>query len=79
MRKLEIKGFFNKLLNGVALGIVIGLIPNAILGSIFKFFIQDSSLIKTMYTILSISQLATPALIGLLSTYFYFKNLDFLG
>ncbi len=66
MRKLEIKGFFSKLLNGVALGIVIGLIPNAILGSIFKFFIQDSSLIKTMYTILSISQLATPALIGLL-------------
>lgn len=61
----SIKDFFSKLLNGVALGIIVGLIPNAILGGILKFFVDASPLIKTIYMALSYSQLATPALIGL--------------
>lgn len=64
MEKINVKEFFSKLLNGVAMGIVVGLIPNAVLGGILKFFIADSPIIETIYTALSISQLATPALIG---------------
>ncbi|MBU0278958.1 PTS transporter subunit IIC [Gemella sp. zg-570] len=66
MGKDGVKSFFNKLLNGVALGIVVGLIPNAVLGGILKFFINDSSIIKMIYNVLGMSQLATPALIGIL-------------
>lgn len=64
MENINVKEFFSKLLNGVAMGIVVGLIPNAVLGGILKFFIADSPIIETIYTALSISQLATPALIG---------------
>lgn len=64
MEKINVKEFFSKLLNGVAMGIIVGLIPNAVLGGILKFFVADSPIIATIYTALSISQLATPALIG---------------
>lgn len=64
MEKINVKEFFSKLLNGIAMGIIVGLIPNAVLGGILKFFVADSPIIATIYTALSISQLATPALIG---------------
>ena len=33
------KEFFNKLLNGMSIGIVVSLIPNALLGEILKLLI----------------------------------------
>ncbi|WP_246449168.1 hypothetical protein [Erysipelothrix inopinata] len=36
MEKMSIKEFINKILAGAAMGIVVGLIPNAIFGEIFK-------------------------------------------
>ena len=37
MERISVTGFINKVLAGVAMGIVVGLIPNAILGELFKF------------------------------------------
>lgn len=65
MKEILNKKFFSKLLNGVALGIVIGLIPNAILGGVFKFITLDNNLLKTIHLVVSMSQLATPLLIGI--------------
>lgn len=65
MKEILNKEFFMKLLNGVALGIVIGLIPNAILGGIFKFITVDNIILKNIYTAITMSQLATPLLVGL--------------
>ena len=36
--KITPKVFFNKVLAGTALGIIVGLIPNAVLASILKYF-----------------------------------------
>lgn len=36
-KELSPKIFLNKVLSGTAIGIVVGLIPNAILGELFKF------------------------------------------
>lgn len=40
MKKISAKEFMNKVLAGVAMGIVVGLIPNAILGELFKYLSQ---------------------------------------
>ena len=38
--KMTAKIFFNKVVAGTALGIMVGLMPNAVLGSILKYFPQ---------------------------------------
>lgn len=58
--------FFNKLLNGVAFGIVIGLIPNAILGEVFKALLNVSPIFKTALFVVQTVQSAVPVLIGCL-------------
>lgn len=40
--KMTPKVFLNKVLGGTALGVVIGLIPNAVLSGILKYFTQHS-------------------------------------
>ena len=63
--KLTAKLFFNKVLSGTALGIIIGLMPNAVLGSILKYFPQTNFVILLSQTVV-LFQLATPLLIGAL-------------
>ena len=67
--KIDLKGFLMKVLNGTAMGIVVGLIPNAILGEIFKALAPSHTIFQTIHTILLISQAATPILVGVFIGY----------
>lgn len=66
LMNMKSKEFFNKLLNGVALGIVVGLLPNAILGEIFKSLAPMHSLFQTASFVVSSVQSSVPILIGCL-------------
>lgn len=57
------KAFFFRVLNGTALGIIIGLIPNAILATILQYF-PGFTLGTNLITVVKIFQLATPLIIG---------------
>lgn len=63
--KITPKEFLNKVLAGTALGIIVGLIPNAVLASILKYFPQTSFVVLLTQTVV-LFQLATPLLIGAL-------------
>ncbi|MGV1059593.1 PTS transporter subunit IIC [Clostridium perfringens] len=64
--KLTPKDYLNKVLAGTATGIVVGLIPNAILGSIFKGLIGVSPIFSTFYNAVNIMQFIVPVLVGVL-------------
>ncbi len=64
--ELTIKVFLNKLLAGVATGIIVGLIANAVLGSVFKYFGKDIPIFMDFYYILRNMQFLVPVLIGTL-------------
>lgn len=74
--KLTPKTFFNKLLAGTALGVIIGLIPNAVLSAILKYFVGNT-IAAQIIQIAVIFQLATPLIIGaLIGLQFGFKPLQ---
>lgn len=62
------KQFFNKVLSGTATGIIIGLIPNAVISTIVKLF-SEYSFAVTIGQSAVIFQLATPFIIGALIAY----------
>lgn len=64
--KLTPKDYLNKVLAGTATGIVVGLIPNAILGSVFKSLIHVSPIFATFYNAVNIMQFVVPLLVGVL-------------
>nr|WP_090093585.1 PTS sugar transporter subunit IIC [Clostridium uliginosum] len=64
--KLTPKDYLNKVLAGTATGIVVGLIPNAILGSIFKGLIDVSPIFAILYNAVNIMQFIVPVLVGVL-------------
>lgn len=64
--RLTAKDYLNKILAGTATGIVVGLIPNAILGSIFKGLIGVSPIFQTLYNAVNIMQFVVPILVGVL-------------
>ena len=63
--KLTIKIFFNNILAGTATGIIVGLIPNAVVSAILKLFGQNG-ITASIGQALLIFQCATPLLIGAL-------------
>lgn len=63
--KMTAKIFLNKVLSGTATGVIIGLIPNAVLSAILKYFSQYD-LANTIIHIAVIFQIATPLIIGAL-------------
>lgn len=63
--KLTPKIFLNKVLGGTATGIIVGLIPNAVLAAILKLF-GDNFLAVDIGRMAIIFQLATPLIIGTL-------------
>ena len=70
--KMTGKVFINKILSGT-LGVIIGLIPNAVLSAILKYFSQYPIAV-TITQIAVIFQLATPLIIGgLIALQFGFK------
>lgn len=64
-QKLTIGTFFNKLLAGTATGIIIGLIPNAVLAALLKYIIFVPG-VQTLINAGVIFQMATPLIIGAL-------------
>lgn len=64
-KKITPKDFLNKVLAGTALGIIVGLIPNAVLASILKLFEQTDFVVLLTRTVVMF-QLTTPLLIGAL-------------
>ena len=72
--KLTPKIFLNKVLAGTATGIIVGLIPNAVLAAILKLF-GENTLAVTITQMAVIFQLATPLLIGV---QFGFKPMQML-
>lgn len=62
--KLGFKQSFFYVLNGTATGIVVGLIPNAVLGEVFKAF--DGRFFEIAYQVVYSLQFATAAAIGVL-------------
>ncbi|EOL44701.1 hypothetical protein RV11_GL002450 [Enterococcus phoeniculicola] len=72
------KIFLNKVLAGTATGIIVGLIPNAVLAAILKLF-GDNSLAVTIGQSAIIFQLATPLIIGtLIAHQFDFKPMPMM-
>ena len=63
--KLTIKTFFNNILAGTATGIIVGLVPNAVVSAILKLFGQNA-ITASIGQALLIFQCATPLLIGAL-------------
>lgn len=63
--KLTVKTFFNNILSGTATGIIVGLIPNAVVSAILKLFGQNQVTAGIGQALL-IFQCATPLLIGAL-------------
>ncbi|WP_300386013.1 PTS sugar transporter subunit IIC [Clostridium sp.] len=64
-KRITSKDFINKVLAGTALGIIVGLIPNAVLASILKLFTQTDFVVLLTRTVVMF-QLTTPLLIGAL-------------
>ena len=66
MKKIDAKVFTSKIFAGLALGIVGGLIPNAILGELFKALTPYASVFGTLHQVLVAIQFTVPAIIGVL-------------
>ncbi len=76
--KITPKIFMNKVLGGTALGIIIGLISNAVLSGILKLF-GDNVFAVTLTQVAVIFQLGTPLIIGtLIAHQFGFKPLTMM-
>lgn len=60
--------YLNKILGGVATGIVVGLIPNAILGQVFLALYQgtNAQIFQTLWEVVYAIQFAVPLIIGAL-------------
>ena len=66
LKTITPKDFIFRVLSGVAIGIVAGLVPNAILGEIFKYFMDYHPIFKTLLGVVVAIQFTVPALIGAL-------------
>ena len=66
LSKIGPKEFIFRVLSGVAVGIVAGLVPNAILGEIFKYLMQFHPVLKTLLGVVQAIQFTVPALVGAL-------------
>ncbi len=60
------KEFFNKLLTGMSIGIVVSLIPNALVGEIFKLLIPHAPFLQHVLNLTVIAMSMLPALIGVM-------------
>ncbi|WP_368656035.1 PTS sugar transporter subunit IIC [Sporolactobacillus terrae] len=74
--RLTTKVFINKVLSGTALGIIVGLIPNAVLCAILNLF-GDNSIALFISHAVVVFQVATPLLIGaLIAVQFKFSPMN---
>ncbi|MBF7016725.1 PTS transporter subunit IIC [Staphylococcus durrellii] len=71
MSKVNIapKQFFMNILNAVGAGVVIALLPNALLGELLKFFKEGNDLLQTTYEIVVVIQSFMAFIIGVLAAH----------
>jgi uncharacterized membrane protein len=75
---MTVTAFINKVLSGTALGVIIGLIPNAVLSGILKYF-GTNTFAVTLTQVAAIFQIATPLIIGgLIALQFELKPLQMM-
>ncbi|MFC6347804.1 PTS transporter subunit IIC [Vagococcus carniphilus] len=65
MEKISPKEFTSKILNGAAMGIVVGLIPNAIFGEIFKALSSYNEFFAMMQQNVATISFTVPVLVGM--------------
>lgn len=65
--KVAPQQFFMNILNAVGAGVVIALIPNALLGELLKFFKEGNDLLQTTYEIVVVIQSFMAFIIGVLT------------
>ncbi|GEQ62044.1 membrane protein [Vagococcus lutrae] len=65
MERINVKDFLNKILNGAAMGIVVGLIPNAIFGEIFKALSGYHPLFAMLQQNVTMISFTVPVLVGM--------------
>ncbi len=66
---MTVKLFLDRILNGAAIGIVVGLIPNAITGELFKFLARlmpSIELFTTLHQVVVGIQFTVPVIVGIL-------------
>ncbi|MBJ8326212.1 PTS transporter subunit IIC [Streptococcus sp. CSL7591-lung] len=74
---MSVGEFSNKLLNAVAIGIVVGLIPNAILGEVFKALQPVHPIFSTFLALVGAAQSSIPVIIGcLIGVQFMFNAIE---
>ncbi|GAB7568135.1 PTS sugar transporter subunit IIC [Gemella sp. Musashino-2025] len=68
MQKQRVKDFLNIILNGTALGIVVGLIPNAVLSTLFKYLGAHfaPNVFTTLTQAMYLFQFGVPVLVGMI-------------
>lgn len=70
--KMTFKKFTFNVLNGLAVAIVVGLIPNAVLGGLFQYLGQSIPVFETLHHVVLGIQFALPLMVGVLIA-FQFK------
>ncbi|PTG55283.1 hypothetical protein BU692_07765 [Staphylococcus chromogenes] len=65
-KKMTFKTFSFNVLNGLAVAIVAGLIPNAVLGGLFKYLGQYADIFNTLFNVVMGIQLMLPMMVGVL-------------
>ena len=63
------KRFFNNILNAVGAGVVIALLPNALLGELLKFFKEGNHVLETIFQLVTIIQSFMAFIIGVLAAH----------
>ncbi|WP_255420569.1 PTS transporter subunit IIC [Macrococcus sp. DPC7161] len=72
-----LKDFIFKILNGMAMGIVVALVPNAMLGEVFKYLATFNPVFNIFTTALMIFQFSLPLLVGVcISHQFKFNGIQ---
>ena len=56
--KMGSKSFFSNILNAVGAGVVIALLPNALLGELLKFFKDGNELLESIFRLVTVVQLS---------------------
>ena len=63
------KQFFSNILQAVGAGVVIALIPNALLGELLKFFKEGNQLLESVYQLVVLIQSFMAFIIGVLAAH----------
>ena len=68
MQKRSVRDFLNIILNGTALGVVAGLIPNAVLSTLFKYLGKHfaANVFTTLSQAMYLLQFSIPVLVGMI-------------